>query len=101
VIANSGFSLISEALPLGKPYLAVPVAHQFEQIFNAYSIDKVGYGAHWEDLEKEKLESSLFNLDLYRENLAKYPRQSNSALLAKLDGLIAQFTSESKVAARC
>jgi uncharacterized protein (TIGR00661 family) len=46
VIANSGFSLISEALPLGKPYLAVPVAHQFEQIFNAYSIDIDEPGNH-------------------------------------------------------
>src|SRR5262249_27855617 len=31
VIANAGFSLISEALHLQKPYLAIPVAHQFEQ----------------------------------------------------------------------
>jgi uncharacterized protein (TIGR00661 family) len=93
VIANSGFSLISEALYLGKPYLAIPVAHQFEQIFNAYYLDKVGYGAYWEDLEKEKIESFLFNIDVYRENLAKYPRQDNSALLSKLDSLIAQFTN--------
>ena len=34
VIANAGFSLLSEALHLGKPYLAIPVKHQFEQIFN-------------------------------------------------------------------
>src|SRR6185369_11011728 len=32
VIANTGFSLVSEALHLGKPYLGVPVKHQFEQI---------------------------------------------------------------------
>ncbi len=100
VIANAGFSLISEALHLGKPYLAVPVAHQFEQIFNAYYLQKVGYGAYWEELNKEKVESFLFNLDVYRENLASYPRDSNVALLAKLDGLIADFTSKAKAAAR-
>ena len=101
VIANSGFSLISEALHLGKPYLAIPVAHQFEQIFNAYYLDKVGYGAYWEELAKEKIESFLFNLDFYRENLVKYPRQDNSALLAKLDELIAQFIApKAKAAAR-
>ena len=92
VIANSGFSLISEALHLGKPYLAIPVAHQFEQIFNAYYLGKVGYGAYWEELEKERIESFLFNLDVYRANLAKYPRHDNSALLTKLDSLISQFT---------
>ena len=43
VIANSGFSLVTEALHLGKPYLAVPVSHQFEQIFNAYWLQKSGY----------------------------------------------------------
>ncbi len=99
VIANSGFSLISEALHLGKPYLAIPVAHQFEQIFNAYYLDKVGYGEYWEDLEKEKIDSFLFNLDHYRENLAHYPRQNNNALLSQLDSLIARFTTSKKKAA--
>jgi len=42
VVANSGFSLVTEALHLGKPYLAVPVSHQFEQIFNAYWLEKSG-----------------------------------------------------------
>ena len=91
IVANSGFSLISEALYLGKPYLAVPVASQFEQIFNAYYIGKMGYGAYWEELDKEKVDSFLFNLDVYREKLASYPRQDNSKLLAKLDSLIAEL----------
>ena len=88
VIANSGFSLVTEALHLGKPYLAVPVSHQFEQIFNAYWLQKSGYGAYWEELNKERVESFLFNLPHYRESLGSYPRQGNQALLQKLDGLI-------------
>jgi uncharacterized protein (TIGR00661 family) len=88
IIANAGFSLVTEALHLGKPYLAVPVEHQFEQIFNAYWLDKAGYGAYWEQLNKERVESFLFNLPHFREKLAGYPRQGNQALLAKLDGLI-------------
>jgi uncharacterized protein (TIGR00661 family) len=85
VVANSGFSLISEALYLGKPYLAWPVKHQFEQVFNAYYIDRMGFGAYWDDLNKERIESFLFNLDFYRENLANYPRRDNSELFAKVD----------------
>ncbi len=92
VIANSGFSLVTEALHLGKPYLAVPVSHQFEQIFNAYWLEKSGYGAYWEALNKERIESFLFNLPHYRESLAHYPRQGNQALLQKLDGLISGYT---------
>ncbi len=92
IVANSGFSLVTEALHLGKPYLAVPVSHQFEQIFNAYWLDKMGYGAYWEELNKERIESFLYNLPHYREKLASYPRQGNQALLQKLDALIAGHT---------
>jgi uncharacterized protein (TIGR00661 family) len=99
VIANAGFSLVTEALHLGKPYLAVPVEHQFEQIFNAYWIDKVGYGAYWDELNKERVESFLYNLPQFRERLERYPRQGNNALFAKLDGLIAEFTAPEGVEA--
>lgn len=91
VLANSGFSLISEALHLRKPYLAWPLKRQFEQVFNAYYIQKMGYGAYWEDLNKERIEAFLFNLDEYRENLAGYPAQDNSRILGKLDELIGQY----------
>jgi uncharacterized protein (TIGR00661 family) len=94
IIANSGFSLVTEALHLGKPYLGVPVSHQFEQIFNAYWLDKAGYGAYWEELSKERIEAFLYNLPHYREKLAQYPRQGNGALLAKLDGLITELTGK-------
>jgi len=91
IVANSGFSLVTEALHLGKPYLAVPVSHQFEQIFNAYWLEKSGYGGYWEELNKERVESFLYNLPHYREALSQYSRQGNRALLEKLDSLIARY----------
>ena len=93
VVANSGFSLISEALHLGKPYLAWPVKHQFEQVFNAYYIGEMGYGVYWDDLTREKVEAFLYNLPAYRENLAKYPRSDNSALFGKIDEFISKHTN--------
>jgi uncharacterized protein (TIGR00661 family) len=96
IVANAGFSLVTEALHLGKPYLAVPVEHQFEQIFNAYWLEKAGYGAYWEELNRERVESFLYNLPYYRERLETYPRQGNEALLAKLDALIAEHTRGSR-----
>jgi uncharacterized protein (TIGR00661 family) len=92
VVANAGFSLVTEALHLGKPYLAVPVEHQFEQVFNAYWVERAGYGAYWPELNRERVEAFLYNLPHYRENLKEYPRQGNEALLAKLDALIAEYT---------
>jgi uncharacterized protein (TIGR00661 family) len=99
VLANSGFSLISEALHLRKPYLAWPLQRQFEQAFNAYYIQKMGYGAYWEDLNKERIESFLFNLEEYRQNLRHYPAQDNSRILAKLDELIVRNLSKAVVTA--
>ena len=96
IIANAGFSLVTEALHLGKPYLAVPVEHQFEQIFNAYWLERLGYGAYWSDLNRERVESFLFNLPAYREKLAAYPRASNDALFARLEALIGQHASGSR-----
>ena len=89
IVANAGFSLVTEALHLGKPYLAVPVQNQFEQIFNAFWLDRTGYGAFWEELSKERVESFLFNIPQFREKLASYPRSSNRELFAKLDALLA------------
>jgi uncharacterized protein (TIGR00661 family) len=94
IVANAGFSLVTEALHLGKPYLAIPVAHQFEQVFNAYWLDKLGYGTFWEELNKERVESFLYNLPHFREALKSYPRKGNTALFAKLDELIAGFAGE-------
>jgi hypothetical protein len=51
------------------------------------------YGAYWEDLNKERIESFLFNLDEYRENLRSYPAQDNSRIFGKLDELVANCVS--------
>jgi uncharacterized protein (TIGR00661 family) len=90
IVANAGFSLVTEALHLGKPYLAMPVRNQFEQIFNAFWLDRTGFGAFWEELNKERVESFLFNIPQFREKLATYPRTSNRELFTKLDALIAE-----------
>ena len=101
VVANSGFSLVSEALHLGKPYLAMPVKRQFEQVLNAYYVDKMSYGAYWEELTPERIGTFLSNLARYRAALATYSREGNTALLAKLDELVAGFvTPKARAAAR-
>jgi len=90
VIANSGYSLISEALYLAKPYLAWPMKKQFEQVFNAYYVGREGYGVYWDDLNRERVEAFLFNMEFYRERLRDYPRADNTALFQKLDELISR-----------
>jgi Glycosyl transferase family 1 len=64
------------------------VKGQFEQVFNAYYVANEGYGAYWDELNKERVESFLFNLETFREKLATYPRADNSALFSKIDAVI-------------
>jgi hypothetical protein len=54
----------------------------------------MGYGAYWEELNKERVESFLYNIPHYVENLGDYPRHGNQALLAKLDSLITEYTAK-------
>lgn len=91
VIANAGFTLITESLYLKKPYLALPVQGQFEQILNGYYLEKIGCGKFWDELNKERIESFLFNLDLYKKNLKKYKKEDNSKIFKKVSELIKEY----------
>jgi uncharacterized protein (TIGR00661 family) len=44
VLAGGGFSLMGEAVYLGKPMLSVPLEGQFEQSLNALYLQQLGYG---------------------------------------------------------
>lgn len=92
VLATAGFSLISESLYWGKPYFAWPVRNQFEQIFNAYHIDRLGYGKYRTQMDSDAIEAFLFNLDHYKTNLSRYSRRNNSILFEKLNELIRKLT---------
>ena len=91
VIANAGFTLITESLYLRKPYLALPVANQFEQILNAFQLEQLGYGKYWDELNKERIESFLYNLDLYKKKLKEYKKEDNRKIFKKIDELIREF----------
>ena len=88
VIANTGFTLIGEALHLGKPYLAWPVQSQFEQILNALYIEKSGYGLYAEKLDLVTINKFLKNLPKYRRKVKKYPRQDNRKILKKIEQVV-------------
>ena len=44
VITGGGFSLLSEAVYLGKPVLSIPLRGQFEQLMNARYLEREGFG---------------------------------------------------------
>jgi len=88
IMATAGFSLISEALFLGKPYLAVPAQAQYEQILNAYHLAKLGYGEHHDRLTGEAVISFLGKINQYRDALSGGGLNGNREASAKLLDLI-------------
>jgi len=56
VIATAGFSLISECMYLRKKMLLLPVKGQYEQIINAYYVEKLRLGTFSYELNEAALE---------------------------------------------
>lgn len=84
VIANGGFSFISEAVYLKKPVYSFPIRNQFEQYMNAAYIEKMGYGRHFENLDADRIKAFLYDLEVFKRNLGSYKQDGNSALFASL-----------------
>jgi len=89
VIATAGFTLMTEAFYLGKPYLAFPVNGQFEQEVNGLMLDQEGFGNSGSEINKELVSAFLYDIPEYAEKLKIYEREGNSKIMAKLDKLFA------------
>ena len=88
VIANGGFSLISEAVYLKKPVYSFPIQKQFEQWMNAAYIEKSGYGRHFDAHAADYLKAFIYDLPIFNERLANYQQNGNAVLFSKLDQFI-------------
>lgn len=91
VIANGGFSFISEAVYLRKPVYSFPIRKQFEQWMNAAYIEKCGYGRHFDTLNADGLKAFLYDLPVFQKQLSAYTQQGNRVLFGQLDQLIRSF----------
>ena len=89
VIATAGFTLISEALYLEKPYCAFPMTGQFEQQLNASMLAASGYGKNATALTLDTIGDFLYRLPQYEAVLADYQTADNRAIEEKLEELVA------------
>jgi uncharacterized protein (TIGR00661 family) len=89
VIATAGFTLLSEALYLHKPYLALPMQGQYEQQLNAYQLRQLGYGKSLDEPNPEAVGDFLYRLPDYEARLRDYDPGDNGAIKKKLDELLA------------
>jgi uncharacterized protein (TIGR00661 family) len=89
VIATAGFTLISEALYLGKPLLVLPNRGIFEQTFNAWCLQKSGQGMAviGRAPRMEDIASFLECLPLYRRAIGSGFEPGNGTVLQLLEAL--------------
>jgi uncharacterized protein (TIGR00661 family) len=78
VITGGGFSLLSEAVYLGKPVLAVPLKGQFEQLMNARYLHREGFGMCAPAIDAATLATFLEELDSYHNRLEAYVQEGNT-----------------------
>ena len=102
MIAGGGFSLMGEAVYLGKPLLAVPLEGQFEQTLNALYLESLGYGEYHKSLSETAIASFLYKAPAYAKKLEGYPFRGdrNQSIFGKLDELIALIGEKGRLVSR-
>ena len=85
VIAGGGFSLLSEAVYLGKPVLSMPLHGQFEQLLNARYLEREGFGICATEMSPEVLDGYLGRLDEFEAALAAYEQEGNTVTLKTVE----------------
>ncbi len=96
VVSTAGFTLLTEALHLGKPLFALPLAGQYEQELNAYWFEELGYGKNGRGGDGEALGDFLYRIPEYEARLAGCRSAGNGALFARLDQLLASEGEEAR-----
>jgi uncharacterized protein (TIGR00661 family) len=97
VLAGGGFSLMGEAVYLGKPMLSVPLEGQFEQTLNALYLAKLGYGEYHRGLSGDAIARFMEREGEYAVNLRGYSQDRNRLILDGLDRLIAEIAEKGRL----
>jgi len=95
VIAGGGFTLMGEAVFLGKPMLAVPLAGQFEQMLNARYLEREGFGMWAADLDDAAvIPRFLERTPECARKLATYKQDGNTEILDAVDEFLHRAATE-------
>ena len=89
VITSGGFTLISEALHLGKPLFVVPLRNHFEQLLNARYVQEWKRGVYSTRLHVKEFKEFFKNLDNY--SCKKEKRRNNGEFFKVLEEKLARM----------
>jgi uncharacterized protein (TIGR00661 family) len=93
VVASAGYSLMSEAVYLRRPMLALPLAGQFEQQMNARYLERMTFGTAADSLDEAALDAFLEREPLHEEALAGYAQDGNREVFEAVDRVVAEATA--------
>jgi uncharacterized protein (TIGR00661 family) len=96
IVTGGGFSLLSEAVYLGKPALSVPLHGQFEQLMNARYLQRERFGMYAPQVTSEVLDEFLGRLDEFDESLAAYEQEGNTVALNTITEQATAAAAESR-----
>lgn len=88
VIGGAGFTLMTEAIYLGKPMLAVPFEGHFEQILNANYLELLGFGERARDLTTDTISGFIQRAPGHAERLRDFRHDGNEGLLQAVDSVV-------------
>jgi uncharacterized protein (TIGR00661 family) len=95
VVAAGGFTLMGEAVFLGKPMLAIPLDNQFEQMLNARYLEHEGYGMWAANLDDATVVPRfLERVPECARALAGYHQDGNRELLDAVDEFLVRAATE-------
>lgn len=100
VIAGGGFSLLSEAVYLGKPTLSIPLRGQFEQLMNARYLAREGFGVCATEVSPEVVDGFLAELDRFRSALGGYEQVGSSVALRTIEDRATAAAAEGRASRR-
>jgi uncharacterized protein (TIGR00661 family) len=92
VVGGAGFTLMTEAIHLGKPMLAIPFDGQAEQILNANYLARLGWGERCAQLTPDALRGFLDRSPAYAERLRTFVHDGNAELFRSIDARIAALS---------
>lgn len=96
VITGGGFSLMSEAVFLGKPMIAMPLHGQAEQLMNSRYLEREGFGIAANELTPSELDRFMTGIDGFKDRIDGYEQKGNHATLEAVAHRIEAAASASK-----
>ena len=96
MITGGGFSLLSEAVYLGKPVLSVPLHGQFEQLMNARYLDREGFGMSAPAVDAATLGRFLERLDEFHGTLEGYVQDGNVEALGVITERVTEAAADTR-----